>query len=45
MGTNTFNTTRPIPTNRRTHYFQGRPNTVFLHRYGTLGTDRAVRPA
>ena len=35
----------PIPTTRLTHYYQGRPNTVFLSRYRTSGTGRTVRPA
>jgi len=36
---------RPIPTTRLTHYYQGRPNTVFLSRYRSAGSDRVVRPA
>ena len=36
---------RPVAVTRLTHYYQGRPNSVFLDRYHTAGTRRTVRPA
>jgi hypothetical protein len=45
MVNDTIITAGPIPITRRPHYFQGRPNTVFLQRFRTSGTGRVARPA
>ena len=38
-------TVRPVQATRLTHYYQGRPNTVFLQRYRTGAATSALRSA
>ena len=34
---------RPVSVTRMTHYYQGRPNIVFLDKYHTLSNHPSVR--
>ena len=44
MNSTISTTVRPIPVTRRTHYYQGRPNALFLERYRTMPAPRTPRP-